>query len=139
MQLLSKSVVALLIGAGIVAAQGTTQIKKTAISATSPASGKEMFLQYCASCHGKEGKGDGPAAAALKTPPANLATLAARNKGSFPALKVSHMIQGEEAQIAHGSRDMPIWGEVFHEREGQSTVKLRVANLTDYVKSLQAK
>jgi len=139
MQLQNKSIVVLLIGCGIVAAQGTPQIKKTPISATSAASGQEMYLQYCASCHGKAGKGDGPAAAALKTPPGDLTTLTARNKGTFPALKVSHMIQGEEAQIAHGSRDMPIWGEVFHEREGMSTVKLRVANLTDYVKSLQAK
>jgi len=49
------------------------------------------------------------------------------------------MIQGEDTVAAHGSRDMPIWGELFREREGRSTMKLRVANLTDYLKSLQAK
>ena len=54
--------------------QNAPQVKKTAVKETSPASGKEMYLQYCASCHGKEGKGDGPAAAALKAAPNNLAT-----------------------------------------------------------------
>jgi mono/diheme cytochrome c family protein len=133
------AILVLLLSCGVVAGQDTPQIKKTTVKATSAASGKEMYVQYCASCHGKEGKGDGPAAGALKTPPANLSTLTERNNGSFPALKVSQMIQGDEAQIAHGSRDMPIWGQVFHQSENYSTVKLRVANLTDYIKSLQAK
>ena len=47
-------------------------VKKTAVSPTSPASGEVMFTTYCAVCHGKAGKGDGPAAAALKKTPANL-------------------------------------------------------------------
>ena len=132
-------VVALLFSCAVLVGQNTPQIKKIPIKGTSAASGQEMYVQYCASCHGKEGKGDGPAAAALKTPPGNITTLTTRNKGTFPALRVAQMIQGEETAAAHGSRDMPTWGQVFHQTEQTSMVKLRVANLTDYIKSIQAK
>ena len=62
-----------------------------------------------------------------------------RNKGSFPGLRVSQAIEGDGATIAHGSREMPVWGQVFYTNETKSTVKLRVVNLTEYVKTLQAK
>jgi len=108
---------------------------------TSPASGKEMFDAYCAACHGKAGKGDGPVAPALKVPPADLTLLARQNKGKFPALRVARAITGEAGVSAHGSKEMPVWGPVFmsmsHQHE--SVVHLRVANLTDYVRSLQQK
>jgi mono/diheme cytochrome c family protein len=139
MQLRNTAFVALLIGCGIVAGQSTPQIKTIPIKETSASSGKQMYMEYCASCHGTEGKGDGPAAAALKAPPSSLATLSARNNGSFPALKVSQMIEGDGSTFAHGSREMPVWGQVFHTNETKSMVKLRVANLTDYLKSIQAK
>ena len=57
------------------------EIKHVPVSHTSAASGKEMFTQYCASCHGKEAKGDGPASAALNTPPPDLTRLAKKNDG----------------------------------------------------------
>lgn len=130
-----------LLGCGIVSSQSSPQVKKSPVKETSPASGKEMYLQYCASCHGKDGKGDGPAAPALKAAPASLATLSARNNGSFPEIKVSRIIEGSDDLAAHGSREMPTWGQVFHQMEGSgaATAKLRVANLTGYLKSLQGK
>jgi mono/diheme cytochrome c family protein len=139
MQLRNAVVVVLLTGCGIVAGQSTPKIKTVPIKETEASSGKQMYLEYCASCHGKDGKGDGPAAVALKAPPSNLATLTARNNGSFPALRVSQSIEGDGTNFAHGSREMPVWGQVFHTNETKSVAKLRVANLTDYVKSLQAK
>jgi len=106
---------------------------------TSANSGKQMFEAYCAACHGKEGKGDGPVAAALKLPPADLTVLARQNKGKFPSIQVARAITGEGGISAHGSKEMPVWGPVFmsmsHQHE--SEVHLRVANLTEYVKSLQ--
>jgi mono/diheme cytochrome c family protein len=135
----SSALVVLLFGCGILAGQGAPQVKKTTVKETSPASGKEMYLQYCASCHGKDGRGDGPAASALKVAPMNLATLAARNNGNFPDVRVARIIEGLDELTAHGSRDMPTWGQVFHQMEGNATIKLRVANLTNYLKSLQAK
>ena len=75
---------------------------------TSVASGRDLFVAYCASCHGKDGKGKGPAAASLKTPPPDLTTLAQRNDGKFPKARVMETISGEAAMSAHGSREMPV-------------------------------
>jgi len=100
-----------------------------------------MYTHYCASCHGTDGKGGGPAAKAMKAPPSDLTKLTARNGGKFPDLKVARLIEGNDQLAAHGSRDMPIWGEVFHQMDGSgmATAKLRVANLTSYLQSLQGK
>lgn len=127
-------------GTGLLLAQ-TTHVKKAPVTATSPASGKDMFVHYCASCHGKDGKGGGPAAPALKPPPSDLTALTAKNKGKFPDLRVSRVIEGSDDLVAHGSRDMPIWGEVFREMDGNGapTAKIRVANLTAYIQSIQGK
>lgn len=116
-------------------------VKRTAVTPTSPASGQEMFKTYCASCHGLEGKGDGPAASALKKTPANLTELTQRNGGEFPEMKVFGTIKGDSNMPAHGSRDMPVWGSVFQSvsHGDQAVVQLRITNLTRYVESLQAK
>jgi mono/diheme cytochrome c family protein len=114
-------------------------IKKAPVTATSPVSGEEMFDQYCAVCHGKDGKGAGPAASALKKAPANLTTLTSRSGGKFPELKVANVIHGDPDTAAHGSRDMPIWGTLFSSLNTNSpgTVQLRISNLTTYIKSIQ--
>lgn len=67
--------------------EATPTVTHTTAPATSPASGKEMFMSYCASCHGKDAKGDGPAASALKQAPADLTALAKQNGGSIPRIK----------------------------------------------------
>jgi len=130
-----------MIACGLLAAQKVPQVKKTTATDTSPASGKDMYAHYCASCHGKEGRGDGPAARALKSTPTDLTRLSATNNGKFPEIKVAHAIDGNYDVAAHGSRDMPIWGDVFHEMDGSGmpTARIRVANLTTYVQSIQAK
>jgi len=123
------------------AADDSKVIKRVPTSQTSPSSGKDMFNTYCAVCHGKDGKGNGPAAAALKKTPADVTTLAARNNGKFPELRVYSTIQGDSETIAHGSRDMPVWGSVFQDmsRGTQSEVQLRITNLIAYVQTLQVK
>jgi mono/diheme cytochrome c family protein len=125
---------------------GTTQektIKKVPIKQTSAYSGEEMFGAYCAVCHGKQGKGDGPAASALKTPPADLSTLAKRNNGKFPTDRVNATLRFGVPTPAHGTADMPIWSGLFSELEGKTgtggVVQLRIFNLTQYVESLQTK
>jgi len=108
---------------------------------TSATSGKEMYLAYCATCHGKEGKGDGPVASELKVPPPDLTTLSKRNSGKFPSVQVVNTITGRAGVPAHGSKEMPVWGPVFMamEHQHESEVHLRAANLTEYIKSLQQK
>ena len=122
-------------------AQNPPTVKKTTATESSPTSGKDMYLHYCAVCHGKDGKGAGPAAAALKKTPADLTKLTARNNGKFPDTKVVGYIEGSDELASHGSRDMPIWGEVFRSLTPNSpaTVTMRIANLSDYLKSIQAK
>ena len=102
-------------------------------------SGAEMYKTWCASCHGLLGKGDGPAAAALKTPPADLTMLAKKNGGKYPADRVRNYIEGATTVAAHGSREMPIWGAFFRQIGDDKAVTYRLITLTNYVESLQAK
>lgn len=118
------------------------QIKKVPTANVNSASGKEMYSAYCAACHGANGSGDGPAAPALKTPPANLTQLAKANSGKFPYAKVQQAIKGDpNMPAAHGSPQMPVWGQTFtqlsHQSEAQA--QLRIKNITDYIATLQAK
>ena len=68
------------------------------------------YVRYCASCHGVDGAGDGPATPALKAPPPDLRTIAARRSGVFPHAAIIRMIDGRDPVIGHGSREMPVWG-----------------------------
>ena len=116
---------------------------QTASQANQPAqTAKELFLAHCASCHGPSGKGDGPAARALKTPPSDLTTLAARNRGQFPEMKVLGAITAGPRIPAHGSAVMPVWGPIFREVTDAATeaeVQLKIYNLMEYNKTLQVK
>lgn len=141
------AIVAISMLAGLAGAQdqaqnsSATTIKHVPVKSTSPASGKEMFTSYCAVCHGKDGKGDGPAASALKTQPADLTMLSKNAGGKFPAMKISSAIRGDSNVSAHGTKDMPIWGTIFREMsQGRDAeVQQRISNLTKYVESLQQK
>ncbi len=107
--------------------------------------GEDLYRELCAVCHGKGGKGDGPAAPAMTKPTSDLTILAARNDGKFPREAVVESITGESRVISHGTIDMPIWGQVFEDaarsdwkafrREGQA--KQRVYNLTEYLATIQ--
>ncbi len=100
--------------------------------------GKDLFVAYCASCHGMAGRGDGPVSSALKTKVPDLATLAARRGGKFPVADLEKMIMSETAsQAAHGTREMPVWGPVFRRVEDDKDLGLvRVRRLVDYVQTL---
>jgi mono/diheme cytochrome c family protein len=76
--------------------------------------GKALFQSSCASCHGADAKGNGPLGAQLKVAPPDLTVLAKRNNGVFPSDALYHTIDGSKAVPAHGSREMPIWGERFN-------------------------
>jgi mono/diheme cytochrome c family protein len=114
-------------------------IDRVPIAPTSMASGEEMYMAYCAACHGKEGRGDGPAASEFKTAPSNLTLLSAKNNGKFPELDVASVLQWgpKTTTKAHGSKDMPVWGTLFSSLGDQAQTKHRIYNLTKYVESLQ--
>jgi mono/diheme cytochrome c family protein len=116
-------------------------VKHVPITNTPSNSGKDMYNNYCAVCHGKDGKGAGPAASAMKTPPTDLTVLAKNAGGKYPASHVAAVIRGQATTAAHGSQDMPVWGPLFSSisqgHEGQ--VQQRITNLVNYVDTLQAK
>jgi mono/diheme cytochrome c family protein len=121
-------------------AADTPAIKRVPVKQTSAASGKEMFAAYCSTCHGLSGKGDGPAAAALKAAPSDLTRLAGTNGGKYPDLRVAEAIAATDVP-AHGSKEMPIWGSLFKSLGAGTNdqVQMRITNLTAYIKSIQAK
>ena len=119
--------------------QSGKEIKKVPVTPTRADSGVEMFKQYCASCHGVDAKGHGPAAEALKMEPADLTLLKQKNGGKFPSNKVGRVISGADEITAHGSREMPLWGPIFQslDANNQPVTKLRIVNVTKYIESIQ--
>lgn len=77
-------------------------------------SGAGLYLQYCASCHGVAAQGNGPAAAALRKPPADLTRLVERYGQPLPKERLAALIDGRTPVLAHGSREMPVWGEELY-------------------------
>jgi len=101
-------------------------------------SGRELYVAYCASCHGLEGLGDGPAAEAMRMRPTDLTQLSHRYGGRFPTARVQRLLGGVEGLPAHGGKRMPVWGPVFiplSPADGQAAAL--VDRLVHYLESLQ--
>jgi mono/diheme cytochrome c family protein len=105
------------------------------------ASGKQTYMEYCAACHGADGRGMGPAAPALKTPPSDLTILAKMHDGKFPEEYVTEILRFGKPIQAHGSSDMPIWGPIFGFRENgnEVAVRRRIKDLCAYLATMQEK
>lgn len=124
--------------------EGLQREGAAAPGATASTTGRDLFMRYCASCHGAEATGDGPVASSLTTPPADLTTLAQRAGGRFDGSDVMSTIDGRRNIAAHGDREMPVWGVAFMsehaaagERQAEQISLLLTKLLTDYVASLQ--
>ena len=105
-------------------------------------SGRGAYLQYCASCHGREGRGDGPVAVALRSAPTDLTRIAERGGGRFSQAAVAAYIDGRIPVPAHGPRERPVWGEKLGERLGggdtaEELVRGRLLVLVEYLESIQ--
>ncbi|TPQ35265.1 hypothetical protein C2U70_15235 [Bradyrhizobium guangdongense] len=120
--------------------------------------GKAEFQSSCASCHGADGRGKGPVSGQLKVPPSDLTVLAKTNGGVFPTNAVFEVIHGAKAVAAHGTRDMPIWGERFNpivglphtvdpsywklagpDKAPEVVVRMRILAVVDYLSRIQQK
>ena len=120
--------------------------------------GKSEFQSSCASCHGADGKGKGPVSTQLKVPPSDLTLLVKNNNGVFPTNAVFETIYGSKTIPAHGTRDMPIWGERFNpivnlphavdpsywklagpEQSPEVVVRARILAVIDYLNRIQQK
>ena len=137
----SLFVAAFFILAAVAGAQSKATSNQDSIPPDFVPSGKVMFKQYCAACHGLDAKGHGPARAALKVPAADLTTLAKRHGGDFPIDLVTNVLRFGPGVAAHGSSDMPTWGGIFQymDNYNQASVQKRIKNLIDYLISLQEK
>jgi len=122
-------------------APSTPTVKHVPINRAPVNSGKDMFNSYCAVCHGTDAKGAGPAASAMKTNPVDLTALAKKSGGKYPASHVAAVLRGQAITASHGSQDMPIWGPLFSSisQGHEAQVQQRIANLVDYIGTLQTK
>lgn len=101
--------------------------------------GVDLYRAYCASCHGKDGKGHGPVAPALKATVPDLTVIAKNNGGTFPVARVRRIITGEGMIASHGSREMPVWGPIFSQVEADvDRGPVRLENLVKYLESIQS-
>jgi mono/diheme cytochrome c family protein len=121
--------------------QGLPSANKVQTEMPDVALGKKTYMEYCAGCHGDDGKGMGPAASALKTPPPDLTTLAKRHTGKFPEDYVVEIVRFGKPIQSHGSSDMPVWGPIFNARDkfNDVAVRQRIENLCAYLATLQEK
>jgi len=103
--------------------------------------GPALYREYCAVCHGLDGKGAGPMAQSLKVKPADLTRISDRNGHAFPEARIERIIAGEEAILTgHGTQQMPLWGPIFSQIAwDQDLGRVRVHNLARYLKEMQAK
>ncbi len=115
-------------------------------------SGGREFRTYCAQCHGRDAKGDGPVAPSLKTKPPDLTVLSKTHGGVFPYQYVFNSIAGTDVASTHGTREMPVWGRIFAlpsstqgamgaggNAKTQEQVNARIKLIVDYIQSIQAK
>jgi mono/diheme cytochrome c family protein len=127
-----------LVAVGIASAQ--TIVKQVPAKPTVSVSGKVLYHEYCAVCHGQDGKGAGPAASALTPAPTDLTMIARKNNGRFPDEKILAILTGEANVTAHGSKDMPMWGAIFNNMSSNpGMTQTRIHALLQFVEEMQAK
>jgi mono/diheme cytochrome c family protein len=111
------------------------------IQRTAPTSGKQMFTNYCAPCHGTDARGRGPVAPALKMQPADLTVLSKNNRGKFPDAHIVTVLENGANVPSHGSAEMPVWGPILAKMNVTNPQDrlLRISNLSRYLDTLQVK
>jgi len=105
--------------------------------------GPQLFAKFCASCHGAQGRGDGPVVATLKVEVPDLTRLVRHPGDAFPLERVRRIVDGREVPAAHGARRMPVWGYEFatatasEPESGAESAALLVGRLVDYLQTIQ--
>ncbi|MGO9166500.1 MAG: c-type cytochrome [Candidatus Sulfotelmatobacter sp.] len=136
-----KPVLSLLLFSLVCLAQNQNGSTDPERSPRMPIEGAKIFQHYCAACHGADGRGHGPASVALKHSPPDLTLISQRNGGKFPYQQVKDIIEGKQAALpAHGNREMPIWGPIFHQVDAdQDWGEVRLDAIAKHLESMQQK
>ena len=136
--ILGAAAVVMILGTAFAGEQPSVTILKQPAVYVSPTDGPAMYDRYCASCHGSDGRGYGPAFSGLNYLPVDLTRLSATNAGEFPRHHVRYVLLDAGPTSAHAS-DMPEWSLVLGElnRDNPGTQRLRVRNLSEYLESIQ--
>jgi len=136
--IMGGAVATLILGSAFAGEHRSVTILRENATYVPPTDGRAMYQLYCASCHGFDGRGYGPALGGLSEHPVDLTRLAARNDGQFPAHHVRYVLLDSGPTSAHAT-DMPTWSAILTEmnRDNPGTQMLRVRNLSDHLKSLQ--
>jgi len=105
-------------------------------------SGEELYATFCSSCHGAQGRGDGPVAKTLPQEVPDLTLFARRHGGDFPRDLAERIIDGRYVLAAHGTRTMPIWGEdltraAIGDPDAERATRVVTGRLADYLWLLQ--
>jgi mono/diheme cytochrome c family protein len=109
------------------------------VDRTNATNGKQMYVNYCAPCHGVDGRGRGPVAPALKTTPVDLTLLTKMNHGKFPDTHIVSTLEIGADAPSHGSAEMPVWGPILGKMNVSNPQDrlLRISNLSRYLESIQ--
>lgn len=109
--------------------------------------GKALFMENCAACHGPDATGSGPVSALFAEQPRDLQVLAKKNNGVFPFSEVYQAINGRRDVAGHGTREMPVWGDLFYAEVAPSSfhpgvnpeeiVQGRILSLVYYLQTVQ--
>jgi mono/diheme cytochrome c family protein len=134
---ISKKIASIVLLILIAAASTTRAADKDVIE------GQQLFRRYCASCHGVDASGDGPVAKSLKTPPANLRLLADKYGSPLPGPALAELIDGRKAVRAHGTSDMPVWGERLYAtgegNRGETGISDAIRKIVAYLNTIQTR
>jgi len=123
----------------LLAVAATLPAAGQAPAAKGASNGQALYEDYCASCHGRDAKGDGPAARALKTPPIDLTLISKNHAGNFPEADIRKVITGQDMMPSHGTEAMPVWGKIFAKMGDPKTLNQRVDAVIAYLRQIQAK
>jgi mono/diheme cytochrome c family protein len=141
MKILILTVMAVTASVGAVYAHHPAANVTISVPQTRPGDGKQMYISYCAACHGVYGRGNGPVAVQLGKQPADLSALSKNNGGQFPAEHVMAVLQFGASRSTRGPRRMPVWGPILADLDtgypGQNIGTLRIINLRRYLESIQ--
>ena len=121
-----------------------TPLLATTLSSLGVPTGRDLFLEHCAQCHGNDGTGNGPMASVLTIKPADLTEISRRANGKFSADRIAEIIRYGGDITGHGLRAMPIWGSVFSSegkggKVGAAYSRRAIIELKTYLESIQKK